>query len=218
VLRSAWLSVSLSVLAAALACSPSRTAFQLGVPGSRVDVWVAQVTQRDAYLEADLQLDGRVLRTYLPATGVCSHVLAGETGVQFASSAAYGTVIRGDERCEAVGIGSLAEWRTRRPRSTSTARSVIPSAQASYRRVYEDEEVVLLRGRFPLTGHLGFAGLGDSIAVVPRIPICAQPLSRETSTLEFFPAGRNVLTLASSAGRCPIQGLIQPEGGDAAAP
>jgi hypothetical protein len=125
------------------------------------------------------------------------------------SDSPYGTLVRGDARCEALGIGSLREWRDRRPRD-EYARSIVPSAQASYREIYRDEEVAFLRGNFPLAYKLGFAGLGDVIAVVPLTPVCQPPLQRETATLEFFEAGRNVLTLSSAEGRCNLEGLIRP--------
>jgi hypothetical protein len=95
---------------------------------------------------------------------------------------------------------------------------VIPSAAASYRKVYEDDEVAFLRGNFPLAGRLGFRGLGDAIAVVPKIPICQDPIERTNATLEYFPGGRNVLTLGSKDGRCNVEGLIQPLGPPQAAP
>jgi hypothetical protein len=194
----------------ALACNPSKNAFQLGVPGSRVEMNVARATPRFGILDTELHGAGWTLHTYLPASARCQRVVAGETGVAYLSSGPYGTLLRGNERCAAIGIGSLREWRNRRPRSASGGAAVIPSAQASYRRVFEDEEVVFLRGNFPLASLLGFAGLGDTIAVVPRVAVCQRAIESTTSTLEFFHAGRNVLTLSSADGRCNILGLVRP--------
>ena len=78
--------------------------------------------------------------------------------------------------------------------------------------VFEDEEVAFLRGNFPQVGRVGFAGMGDSIAVVPNEAICRRPIESTRATIEFFPAGRNVLSLMSAGGRCPIVGLIRPLG------
>lgn len=191
-----------------LGCNPSKNVFQLGLPGARIDMNVASVTQRFGYLDTQLHASGWSLRTFLPANEVCGRVVRTEEGVQYVSDGPYGTLTRGEDRCEAVGIGSLAQWRDKGPRGES--RSLIPSAQASYRMVYEDEEVAFLRGDFPLASRLGFAGMGDTIAVVPKLAICQPPLARERSTLEYFFAGRNVLTLSSNQGRCPIEGLIRP--------
>ena len=85
-------------------------------------------------------------------------------------------------------------------------------AQADYRKIYEDSQVAFLRGRFPLASKVGWVGLDDLIAVVPKIPNCEAPLSRNTSSMEYYPAGRYVLTLVSYRGQCPIQGLITPYG------
>ena len=128
--------------------------------------------------------------------------------MRWLNSGPYGAVERDSERCEASGMGSLREWRNKQPRSESA--SIIPSGRAEYRIVHQDEEVVMLRGRFPQTGRLGFSGMGDTIAVVPNSGVCQKPIEAGRATIEYFPAGRNVLTLGSSQGRCPIEGLIRP--------
>lgn len=195
---------------ALVACNPSKTAFQLGIPGNRTELTVGRVTPRFGFLDTTLYGSGWTLRTFLPASEVCGRVVATETGVEYLSDGPYGTLVRGEERCVPSGIGSLREWRNRRPRGSSGRESIIPSAQANYRVVYEDEEVALLRGNFPLAYKLGFAGMGDLIAVVPITALCRPAIERTTSTLEYFHAGRNVLTLSSSQGRCNIEGLIRP--------
>jgi hypothetical protein len=171
---------------------------------------VLRVEPRFGYLDTALQGPGFELRSFLPASDRCRHVVGGET-VAYLSDSPYGTLLRGDQRCEAAGIGSLRQWRDRRPRD-AYARSIVPSAQASYREVYRDAEVAFLRGHFPLAHKLGFAGLGDVIAVVPLTPVCQPALGRDTATLEYFEAGRNVLTLSSAEGRCNLEGLIRPLG------
>ncbi|MDJ0852456.1 MAG: hypothetical protein QNK04_29140 [Myxococcota bacterium] len=191
-------------------CNASKATFQLGVPGSSVETSVAQVKPRGGFLDTELHADGFTLRTFLPASELCQRVVAKESGVRYASGSSYGTLVRGDDRCVASGIGSLREWRNRRPRQT---RDIIPSAQANFRVVYGDEEVTFVRGDFPLTGLLGFAGMGDSIAVVPNTPVCMAAIASGVSTLEYFHGGRNVLTLSSREGRCNIEGLIRPLAG-----
>lgn len=194
----------------AAACNPSKTVMQLGVPGSGVDMNVARVKLRDGFLDTELHGDGFSLRTFLPASEVCQRIVSGEAALQYRANSSYGTLVRGEERCDASGIGSLREWRNRRPRETS---SVIPSGRAEYRVVYQDEELTFLRGTFPLVGLLGFAGMGDNIAVVPNTPVCLGLIGRNASTIEYFHGGSNVLTLSSSEGRCNIEGLIRPLSG-----
>lgn len=191
-------------------CNTSKTAMQLGIPGTGVDMTVARVKPRGGYLDVELHGDGFIMRTWLPASELCQRIVAGEATVRYSSSSPYGTFIRGDDSCDAIGIASLREWRNRRPRQTSR---VIPSGRASYQMVYHDEDVTFLRGTIPLVGLLGFAGMGDTIAVVPNSAECQGPIGRDTSTVEYFHGGKNVLTFSSSEGRCNIEGLIRPLAG-----
>ncbi len=199
-----------AVLVLAAACNPSKTAFQLGLPGSSIEMTAARVKPRGGYLDTELHGSGLTLRTFLPASEVCQRVVVPEALVEYRSGASYGSLVRGEDRCDAIGIGSLREWRNRRPRQTSR---IVPSGRASYSVVFRDEEVTFLRGRFPLVGLLGFAGMGDTIVVVPNTPECLGPIGRDTSTIEYFHGGRNVLTLSSSEGRCNIEGLLRPLSG-----
>jgi hypothetical protein len=171
---------------------------------------VAKVKPRGGYLDVELHGDGFAMRSWLPASELCQRVVTGEATVRYSSSSSYGSFIRGDDSCDAIGIASLREWRNRRPRQTSR---VIPSGRASYRVAYRDEELTFLRGTFPLVGLLGFAGMGDSITVVPNTAECQGPIGRDTSTVQYFHGGKNVLTLTSSEGLCNIVGLIRPLAG-----
>jgi hypothetical protein len=191
----------------ASACSPSKTAFQLGVPGTSVEMTVARVTPRGGYLDLELQGQDFSLRSFAPASELCQRVAERGAAIQFHAGSPYGTLVRGADRCDANGIASLREWRNRRPRETS---ELVPSGQATYRLVYQDEELSFLRGVFPLVGLLGFSGMGDTVAVVPHTPECRRAIESTTSTVEYFHAGRNVLTLSSREGRCPIEALLRP--------
>ena len=201
--------VVLGLLIATLpGCSTQKAGFQLGAPGVGTEMTVSKVKMRGGFLDTLLAAEGWTLRTFLPANEVCSRIARSEAAVRFLTSGPYGTLERDGERCEASGMGSLAEWRNRQPRSRSA--SVIPSGRAEFRTVYEDEQVAFLRGRFPQTGRVGFSSMGDSIAVVANSAVCRRPIETGRATIEFFPGGRNVLTLSSSQGRCPIEGLIRP--------
>ena len=191
---------------ALLACNPSRNAFQLGLPGPGVGMRVVDASHRWAFLDVTLESEGFSLRTFLPASELCRRVAEPGAEVQFRSTGGYGSVVRGEEACDAVGIGSLAEWRDKRPASGP----LVPSAHASYTTVWSDDKVVFLRGDFPLGPYVGFAAMGDSIAVVPTEPVCERAIQTGEATMEFFHGGRNVMTLSGREGRCPIVGLIQP--------
>jgi hypothetical protein len=192
----------------ALCGTPERTAFQLGLPGSRIEMIVERVIPRGPYLELWLRAPGLELVSWAPAEETCREILELEQAVEYRSGGTGGSVERAGRRCELVGIGSLAEWRKRRPQPRT--RSPVPSAPARFDLIYEDAELALARGRFPLAGLLGWVGGGDTVAVIPNTPVCQGPLRSGSATLQYFPGGRNVLALASERGPCPIEGLIAP--------
>ena len=79
----------------------------------------------------------------------------------------------GAATCQAVGIGSLAEWRQTRAEDTGLPQGAgLPREVARYRVVFRDSDVILARGHFPLTRHLGWVGAADAIAVMRNTPAC----------------------------------------------
>ena len=148
----------------------------------------------------------------MPATEECAQLLRPERTVTWVQGGS-GTFRAGELTCRAAGIGMLEEWRDRLRTTPGLENPPVPSAQASYRTVYRDDEVAFLRGRFPLAGALGWTTLGDTIAVVPtEHAACAEVLERGVATLEYFPRGTPVLALMGSDARCPIVGLVRPQG------
>lgn len=192
----------------ALCATPEQASFRLGLPGSRIAMSVERVVPRGPYLEVTLQAPGLELVSWAPADERCREVLDEEQQVEYRSGGTGGSAERAGARCEFVGIGSLGEWRSRRPRPRT--RGPVPSATARFDLIYEDAEIALARGRFPLAGLLGWAGGGDSVAVIPNTPICQRPLRSGSATLQYFPGGHHVLALASEGGLCPIEGLLVP--------
>lgn len=197
-------------LAALLGCNPKLSSWQSGIPGWTTEMNVAYSTPRNGYIEATLEMKGLTLITFVPRNETCSAIFSAGAQVDYVDNNPGGTFRSGDRTCRAAGIGSLAVWRSRMPRPANRGGAIIARAQADYRKVYEDPDVVFLRGRFPLSGKVRWVGLDDLIAVVPRIPVCDAPISRNSSSMEYFPVGRNVLTLVSTRGQCPILGLITP--------
>lgn len=204
--RLAWLPAAATALA--ICATPQKTGFQLGLPGSRTPMTVERVTPRGPYLEVALRAPGLELVSYAPDDEACRGVLAREHAVDYATDGGGGSFSREGRRCEAAGIGSLDAWRERRARPRT--RSPVPSAQASFRVLHRDEQVVLVRGRFPLAGLLGWVGGDDTVAAIPNAPECARPLESGVATLQYFPAGRDVLTLTGEGGLCPVLGLLRP--------
>jgi hypothetical protein len=170
---------------------------------------VMRVVPRGDLLEATLRGDAAMLRIFVPPSEPCRRVLAPETAVRFESEGT-GRVTREGERCDAVGIGPVEELRRRRGDPTSLTTTAIPRAQASYRVVYEDAEVVFLRGRFPLAHLVGWSGGDDSIAVVAPAGECREVAAGGVASLELRPRGEPTLALVGARGLCPIEALIRP--------
>jgi hypothetical protein len=198
-----------AALLAALGCNPSRALYQAGLPGVTTSFSVAKVVERGGYLDTILQGRAGELRVFAPADEICAAVLVPEASVAFASEGAGGKLERNGQVCRGVGRGSLTEWRERRARPENLE-TAVPRAQASYRVVYRDADVVFLRGRFPLAGLVGWSEVGDTIAVVPDTEICREPIGAGVASLEYRPVGPNVLALVTRQGLCPIEGLLQP--------
>ena len=111
--------------------------------------------------------------------------------------------------CVPVGIGSLAAWRDERPRPQV---GPLPSKQANYRLEYQDKDVAMLRGMFPLLGLIAWPGLGDTIVVVPQTPPCQALMPQGVATIEYRVAGPDPYVLLDNEKRCALAGLIQPIG------
>ena len=202
-------------------CSSTRIEGALGLPGAETPVRVTDVVGRGDYLEATLlgtgaeHLGGRVmrpglaLRFFFPWEPTCRGVLVPEAEVAYVEGGRLGRVRSAKGECDPVGIGSLRAWRDRRPRRRED-RLGIPRSQAVFEVIYRDEEVALVRGRFPLANRFDWVGGNDTIAAIPRTPECERVLERGVAALEFRVRGDDPLRLIEDRGYCPVIGLIHP--------
>lgn len=195
----------------ALGCDGRRNVFQADLPWVNSRFVVDQVVERDVLLDAELEMSegGTRLRVFAPAEGACAEVLQRGRPVVWKPSGAIGTVAAGDADCAVTGIGSLVLWRDRRPQAGLRA-TPIPRAQATFDVVYRDEDVTILRGRFPLTQRVGFSGPADTLAVLPSDERCSGVANDGVASLEFYPTGEPAFALLAEDGRCPVEGWIQP--------
>ena len=188
------------------ACSLQKTKWQSGL-GLRMQV--ERVVTRGDYLAAVLATPDFSIEVYLPNNESCRTLFVEGEELEYREGAPGGVYKKDDLECLSSGIGTLREWRNRRPRPR-TSGSIVERGLANYRVVYQDDEVAFLRGRIPLTGMIGFVGLGDTIAVVSKVPKCEGPIARENSSIEYYHTGKKVFTLVSAKGQCPIIGFITP--------
>ena len=194
-----------------LACS-GRTAWELGLGSFTADFDVVRVVPRHQWLEATVSGNGLALRFYAPASEDCTWVLTPEAEVEYVERGVGGRYQRGDRRCDAVGIGDPLLQRARHPRSGSLRSSPVPRSQATFRAVYRDNDVIMLRGRFPEARRIGWAGADDTVAVLPHTDECELAAEGGVASMEFRASGRNTLALVSKKGLCRIVGLILPKG------
>ncbi|MEN8182414.1 MAG: hypothetical protein ABFS46_07745 [Myxococcota bacterium] len=207
----ALLALALLVLGL-VGCNAQRTLWQLGLGSFTTDLEVAGVVPRASWLDARLEGHGLEIRTFVPDDAICRHVLEPGIAIDYVERGIGGRFVRDDEACDAVGIGSPIINRARRGRATSGRGTPIPREQATFQILFEDEEVILARGRFPLASTIGWTGGSDSVAVFPNNETCRIPLQRGVASMEYRGSGRTTLSLVSSNGLCPFLGLIQPPG------
>jgi len=198
-----------ALLAGALGCeSPALTG--MGIPGASASARVRLIGPRGPYLDAMVDDGHRLRRFFFPRTEVCESILRSgpEEAISYNTQGPLGQVVRGDEVCDPMGLLSLVEWRDRRGRDPFKGPN--PRAPVSYRVIYSDEEIVMIRGRIPLVNQVGWTGGGDTVAILPNTPDCTELLSRTSATIEFRRSGPEPLVLLRDRESCPLLGLARP--------
>lgn len=174
------------------------------IPGVNTSYQVTGLAERGEYLDAVFERPGSILRFFFPANDVCRQVVSLEAEVTYKTVSVLGTVENEHGTCQSVGIGSLRTWRDRRPRQS---RQVLPRGSAVYREVYQDDELTLLRGRFPYANQIGWVGGQDTLAAVPRTDGCDRIVARGNTTLTYRHSGPDPYRLGSD---CVILGFLKP--------
>jgi hypothetical protein len=196
-----------------LACAHSTTVWRMRIHGASTEFTVESAAPRGGYLDVRLQGDSP-LRTFIPDEAACRKLAKPGARVRYVWDGAMGSLAEptGSRSCQAVGIGSLTEWRQTRAGDSGLPQGRgLPREVARYRVVFRDKDVILARGHFPLTRHLGWVGAADAIAVMRNTPACQRgPAAKATASLEYFPAGERVLGLVVKDRWCDVEGLLLP--------
>ena len=193
----------------ACAVSASLIAGCANLPGMPTSSTVQSVVERGPFLDVQISQGGSTRRYFTPATEPCRGLLKPEAAIEYVALGPLGQLQSGEVVCVPAGIGSLAAWRDQRPRPMV---GPLPARQADYRLEYQDQDLAMLRGRFPLLGLIAWPGLGDTLVVIPQTPACQPLLQQGTATIEYRVAGPDPYVLLQGDQRCPVQGLIQPIG------
>lgn len=196
-----------SILAGAAGCTLDSAIASAGLPGTTYPATVSDLAERGSYLDAFVEAGAFRYRFFFPANDSCRDLLGRSEGLAFAWLGVMGRVTDGENRCDAVGVLSLAAWRDRQPRRS---REPLPRAPARYHVVYRDADLVQLYGRFPLAGQLGFTGTAQLVAVIPNDASCAGFGEKGTTSMEYRASGPNPLTLIDGSRLCRVLGLAQP--------
>jgi hypothetical protein len=200
-------------LASVAACALAGGALSgcANIPGTSTSWAVVSVVGRGPYLDVNVSRGDSTQRFFTPASEPCRSLLRAEAAVDYVSLGPLGEFQSGGVKCDPIGIGSLATWRDKRPRPQV---GPLPSRQASYKLDYQDQDLVMLRGRFPLLGLIAWPGMGDTLVLLPRTEPCQALLQRDVATIEYRVAGPDPYVLYDGDQRCAILGLIQPIGQD----
>ena len=191
------------------ACQGRSVIQQMKLPGASEPVRVEKVETRSVYLDAVLVGDHFSGRLFFPANDVCKGLLVKGAERSYRRLGDWGEVTDGEGQCPAIGLGGLEYWRDQNPKPRDLAQKRSP---ARFEVVYTDEDYALARGRFPLASAVYWKRSDDTLALIPRSDACREPLERGEALMKYRTNGSPALELVSSAGVCPIEGLITPSG------
>lgn len=196
-------------LAAALllpGCNTQLARSMPGLPFLSAPSHVGHVESHGPYLDAIIG-NGHELRLLFPATELCQKVIRPEEAVSYTQSSRAGVVEGKAGRCEAVGIIDLAQWRDRRPRSFGPGIG-IPRDRATYRTIYQDEDVVMLRGMFLIASEIGWVG-DDTVAMLPNTDGCRPYVQAGEASVQFHPSSKVAFRMVGETD-CPLLGFALP--------
>ncbi len=172
-------------------------------------IWrVTQVSHHGPYLQAAINSERGGLTFVFEPTDVCHQVLQMNDEVAYVGGGPLGWIERGGARCAAIGVGQFASWvrRFNRPRNLP----ILPRSEATFRKIGEDDEVILVRGIFPLAGLVGVPGGGDSVAFLPNSEICETYVEQGAGPMLYRRTSAEVIWLGGASTRCPILALARP--------
>ena len=198
-----------TLLLAAAPCRPAaETAGRLGLlPWPFEEASVLEVTRRGPYLEVELEAGGRPLQLLLPDTPPCRSLARPGARVSVSRAGPLGRLSAGEDRCDPVGVLSLARFRDRlaRPRPPAP----VATGTARFEPIGRDDEFVLVRGRFPYLAALGLPS-HDLVVLLPATPVCLRLAQAGEATLVYSPSGRRAFWLMAEGGDCELAGFAIP--------
>ena len=149
---------------------------------------LSEVATLGPYLDATLSIPRFSLRFFFPRSSDCLALLRSGAELRYLRIGSLGSVVDEEKRrCEAIGVGSLREWRDHEPRRRPAHRT--PRVQVAFRTIFEAEDLVLVRGRFPLALEIRWPAAMDTVAMLPAGPACDEARERGKATMEYHASG-----------------------------
>jgi hypothetical protein len=194
----------------ALACAPAPPeAEPEPPPRPRFLVSLSEVTTVGPYLGATLANERFSLRFFFPQSEACLALIRSGAEVRYIRMGSLGTVVDEERRrCEPAGVASLREWRDQQPRRRD--QYFTPRVHVAFRTIFEGEQMVLLRGRFPLAMEIRWPAAMDSVVMLPADPRCDEVRQHGEATMEYHDSGPDPFLLVEQGERCPILGFAVP--------
>jgi hypothetical protein len=176
-------------------------------------VRISEVLTVGPYLDATLSNQRFSLRFLFPGHGDCLAMIRSEAKLRYLHIGSLGSVVDEEKRrCEPIGVASLGDWRDQQPRRRPPHRT--PRVQVAFRTIFEGENLMLVRGRFPLALEIRWPAAMDTVAMLPAGPVCDELRQRGKSTMEYHATGPEPFLLVGERGSCPILGFAAPLEGD----
>ena len=195
--------VALACAATPPAAEPERP------PQARSLVRLSEVAAIGPYLDATLSNQRFSLRFFFPRSEDCLALIRSGAERRYLPIGSLGSVVDEEKRrCEAIGVASLREWRDDQPRRR--APHLTPRVQVAFRTIFEGEDLVLVRGRFPLALEIHWPAAMDTVVMLPAGPVCDEARQRGKATMEYHATGPEPFLLVGEEGSCPILGFAGP--------
>ena len=194
----------------ALACAAAPPPAEPEQPSqARSLVQLSKVASIGPYLDATLSNQRFSLRFFFPQSADCLTLIRSGAKLRYLPIGSLGSVVDEERRrCEPIGVASLGDWRDQQPRRRPPHRT--PRVQVEFRTIFEGEDLVLVRGRFPLALEIHWPAAMDTVAMLPASPACDQARQPGKATMEYHATGPEPFLLVGEGGSCPILGFAAP--------
>lgn len=169
---------------------------------------VHEVVEYGGYLSASITRDDETLGFYFEPTPDCRAVLQDGDEVSYRQRGPLGTFESEERSCVPVGIGRIRAWALRNP--TPRNMPILPSLPANFAETFRNDDVVLVRGNFPLSRLVFFSGGRDAVAFLPNVEVCQRYIDQGGANMQYRRRTDEVVWLGSASARCQILGLARP--------